>query len=122
MPGRPAPWYSRVTGLLAPGGLTPDTQGLRTLPATAWRRVRADAFGAEPTGGRLARIQRSPHFVDGAFRNPVPTRRLVYERSPLEITRAQLASGQGRRTPAGPIPVQPLQSATWPCRSPPACG
>lgn len=58
--------------------------------------------------------------MDGAFRNPVPTRRLVYERSPLEITRAQLASGQGRRTPAGPIPVQPLQSADL--AVPPASG
>ncbi|MDH6133598.1 L-ascorbate metabolism protein UlaG (beta-lactamase superfamily) [Kitasatospora sp. MAA4] len=120
MPG-PVPWYSRVSGLLSTGtdrprGLTPDTApapaaALRELSTAGWHRVRTAAFGAEPAGERLERIRRSPHFVDGAFRNPVPTRRLVYERSPLEITRAQLASGRARRAPAAPIPLHPLRAA-----------
>nr|WP_232247346.1 MBL fold metallo-hydrolase [Kitasatospora azatica] len=84
---------------------------MRDLTAAGWRRVRTDPFGAEPTGARLRRILSSPNFQDGAFRNPVPTRRLVYERSPLEITRAQLTGGQGRRLPAQPIPVHQLRSA-----------
>ncbi|WP_344441014.1 MBL fold metallo-hydrolase [Kitasatospora nipponensis] len=84
---------------------------MRELSLAGWRRLRTDAFGAEPAGARLERIRRSPNFVDGAFRNPVPTRRLVYERSPLEITRAQLTGDRTRRMPAGPIPVHPLKSA-----------
>ncbi|WP_442789124.1 MBL fold metallo-hydrolase [Kitasatospora sp. NBC_01302] len=84
---------------------------LRGLSAAGWRRMRTDAFGAVPTGARLERIQGSPNFADGAFQNPVPTRRLVYERSPLEISRAQLASNRGRRVPARPIPVHRLRSA-----------
>ncbi|GAA1947524.1 MBL fold metallo-hydrolase [Kitasatospora viridis] len=95
------------------GSVPPSTpvSRLRDLTKAGWHRVRTDAFGAEPTGARLERIRRSPNFVDGAFRNPVPTRRLVYERSPLEITRAQLAAGRERRLPAGPIPVHRLGSA-----------
>ncbi|MFD8756836.1 MBL fold metallo-hydrolase [Kitasatospora sp. NPDC059577] len=78
------------------------------LPRAAWHRVRTDAFGADPRGERLARIRRSPQFADGAFRNPVPTRRLVYERSPLEITRAQLTGDKTRRFPAAAVPVHRL--------------
>nr|WP_245984687.1 MBL fold metallo-hydrolase [Streptomyces tateyamensis] len=84
---------------------------MRELAAAGWRRVRTEAFGAEPTGARLDRIRRSPQFADGAFRNPVPTRRLVYERSPFEVTRAQLSGPRERRLPARPIPVHPLSSA-----------
>ncbi|WP_406297515.1 MBL fold metallo-hydrolase [Embleya sp. NBC_00888] len=61
------------------------------------------AFGARPAGERLARIQGSPHFRDGAFRNPVPTRR----GSPGAIgkmLRAQKAAA-GLRRPAGAIPL-----------------
>ncbi|RGD56373.1 MBL fold metallo-hydrolase [Kitasatospora xanthocidica] len=53
-------------------------------------------------------MRRSPHFADGAFRNPVPTRRLVYERSPLEIPRAQLTGDKTRRTPTAAVPVHRL--------------
>ncbi|MGW4896655.1 MBL fold metallo-hydrolase [Kitasatospora sp. NPDC004240] len=76
---------------------------------SAWHRVRTEAFGADPTGERLARIHRSPQFADGAFRNPVPTRRLVYERSPLEITRAQLAADKRRRAPTAAVPLHRLR-------------
>lgn len=82
--------------------------GLTGLPRAAWHRVRTDAFGAEPRGERLARVHRSPQFADGAFRNPVPTRRLVYERSPLEITRAQLAADRARRVPTAAVPLHRL--------------
>ena len=129
MPG-PVPWYSRVSGLLSTGtdrprGLDHDTAGglggaLRGMGGAGWRRIRANSFGAQPAGERLERIRRSPHYVDGAFQNPVPTRRLVYERSPLEITRAQLASGRARRLPAAPIPVHPLRPAEL--AVPPASG
>lgn len=119
---RPAPWFSRLAGLTpqftrppAPPSTGPagarTGPGLAQLPRTAWHRVRADAFGADPRGERLARIHRSPQFVDGAFRNPVPTRRLVYERTPLEITRAQLGGDKTRRVPAAAVPVHRLLPA-----------
>ncbi|MFC6594833.1 MBL fold metallo-hydrolase [Kitasatospora paranensis] len=76
-----------------------------------WHKVRTDAFGAEPTGARLARIRRSPQFRDGAFQNPVPTRRLVYERSPLEVTRAQLTGDRTRRMPSAAVPLHRLRPA-----------
>ncbi|WP_245204044.1 MBL fold metallo-hydrolase [Kitasatospora sp. RG8] len=81
------------------------------MPRAAWHRVRTDAFGAEPRGERLSRIHRSPQFADGAFRNPLPTRRLVYERTPLEITRAQLASDKTRRAPTAAVPLHRLLPA-----------
>ncbi|MGW6912458.1 MBL fold metallo-hydrolase [Kitasatospora sp. NPDC054939] len=77
----------------------------------AWHRVRTDAFGADPRGARLDRIRRSPQFADGAFRNPLPTRRLVYERSPLEITRAQLTGNRNRRVPTAAVPLHRLLPA-----------
>ncbi|MEY9967117.1 L-ascorbate metabolism protein UlaG (beta-lactamase superfamily) [Streptacidiphilus sp. MAP12-16] len=92
MPGS-RPWYSRIAGTRLNG---------LALPA-----IRPDAFGAEPTGERLARIRRSPHFVDGAFRNPVPTRRLV----PGALAgglRAGLTENRGRREPVAPVPVHQL--------------
>ncbi|WP_280715081.1 MBL fold metallo-hydrolase [Kitasatospora sp. MAP5-34] len=96
------------------------TDQLGCATGTAWRRARADAFGAEPAGERLARIERSPNFADGAFQNPVPTRRLVYERSPLEITRAQLTANRTRRLPAAPVPLHRLQPIEL--AEPPASG
>ncbi|WP_344467158.1 MBL fold metallo-hydrolase [Kitasatospora kazusensis] len=96
------------------------TDQLGCATGTAWRRVRTDAFGAEPAGERLARIERSPNFADGAFQNPVPTRRLVYERSPLEITRSQLTANRARRLPATAVPLHRL--APIELARPPASG
>ena len=39
------------------------------IGSTGW----LDALGAAPKGERLARIQRSPNYRDGAFRNPDTT-------------------------------------------------
>ncbi|MET9400249.1 MBL fold metallo-hydrolase [Kitasatospora sp. NPDC002965] len=100
--------------------LTAPPGRLSGLPRTAWHRVRTDAFGADPRGDRLSRIHRSPQFSDGAFRNPVPTRRLVYERSPLEITRAQLAADRTRRVPAAAVPLHRLLPVDL--AAPPASG
>ncbi|MFG2776318.1 MBL fold metallo-hydrolase [Streptomyces prunicolor] len=43
--------------------------GIRTL-SSGLRELRPAAFGADPSGERLARIRRSPHFKDGVFQNP----------------------------------------------------
>ncbi|MFJ6214187.1 MBL fold metallo-hydrolase [Streptomyces sp. NPDC092296] len=79
------------------------------------RRLRPDSFGAEPTGARLERILRSPHFIDGAFRNPVPTRRLMAG-SPLPVLRAQFTD-RSRRVPVGAVPLRRPETA-----EPPASG
>lgn len=61
------------------------------------------ALGAAPAGDRLERIRRSPHYRDGAFRNPVPTSMMApggYWRSWVRQFR-----GTEQRVPARPLPV-----------------
>jgi L-ascorbate metabolism protein UlaG (beta-lactamase superfamily) len=81
--------------------------------APSFRRVRITdlrpaAFGAEPTGERLARIRRSPNFVDGAFRNPVPTRRLASGAFPGAL---RVGLAKKRTRPAETVPVHRLTAA-----------
>lgn len=82
--------------------------------------LRPASFGIAPTGERLARMRRSPQFVDGQFRNPVPTRQLLHG-SALPMARTQL-SREGRllRAPVGRIPVYRPTAADW--GQPPASG
>ncbi|WP_419994790.1 MBL fold metallo-hydrolase [Streptomyces boninensis] len=82
------------------------------------RGVRPDSFGAEPTGERLQRILRSPHYDPeaGAFRNPVPASMGPKpDGSRWEMLRTML-SREGRR-PSFALPVQRPDLAT-----PPASG
>ncbi|MFF8308454.1 MBL fold metallo-hydrolase [Streptomyces lydicus] len=82
--------------------------------------LRPASFGAVPAGERLARMRRSPQFVDGQFRNPVPTRQLL-NGSALPMARTQLSrEGRLRRAPVGPIPVH--RPAPEDRRRPPASG
>ncbi|MFH8404154.1 MBL fold metallo-hydrolase [Streptomyces sp. NPDC018019] len=81
---------------------------------------RPAVFGAWPTGERLARIRRSPQFVDGQFRNPVPTRQLL-PGATLPMARTQLnREGRLRRAPVGRIPVHRPTAAEL--SGPPASG
>ncbi|WP_030813589.1 MBL fold metallo-hydrolase [Streptomyces sp. NRRL S-337] len=95
------------------------------MPGSRSRRTRLSAlrpasFGARPTGERLARIRRSPQFVDGQFRNPVQTRQLL-DGSALPMARTQLnREGRLRRAPVGRIPVHRTTAADL--RVPPASG
>ncbi|MFD8547300.1 MBL fold metallo-hydrolase [Streptomyces sp. NPDC059649] len=95
------------------------------MPGSRSRRTRLSAlrpasFGARPTGERLARIRRSPQFVDGQFRNPVQTRQLL-DGSALPMARTQLnREGRLRRAPVGRIPVYGETAADL--RVPPASG
>ncbi|MFK0290387.1 MBL fold metallo-hydrolase [Streptomyces sp. NPDC090442] len=89
----------------------------RPRPLTA---LRPASFGAEPTGERLARMRRSPQFVDGQFRNPTPTRQLL-RGAALPMARTQLSrEGRLRRAPVGRIPVHRPTAADW--VRPPASG
>ncbi len=87
------------------------------MSSGSWRTA---AFGAVPTGERLARIRRSPQFVDGQFRNPVATRQLRQGQT-LPMVRTQLnRDGRLRRAPVGEIPVHRPTAADW--GRPPASG
>lgn len=89
----------------------------RPTPLSA---LRPAAFGAEPTGERLARMRRSPQFVDGQFRNPAPTRQLL-RGAALPMARTQLSrEGRLRRAPVGRIPVHRPTDEDW--GRPPASG
>ncbi|MGW1013816.1 MBL fold metallo-hydrolase [Streptomyces termitum] len=75
------------------------------------RALRPESFGAEPAGERLARIRRSPHFADGAFRNPEEARRGP-SGSALDLARTFFEKeSRARRAPSGVIPVHPTTVA-----------
>jgi L-ascorbate metabolism protein UlaG (beta-lactamase superfamily) len=76
------------------------------------------AFGANPTGDRLARIQRSPQFRDGKFRNPVETNKMV-PGAFWTMLRRQFTGGEQRVPPAAP-PIDTLTTASF--AQPPASG
>ncbi|MFI8323895.1 MBL fold metallo-hydrolase [Streptomyces sp. NPDC085529] len=75
------------------------------------RALRPESFGAEPTGERLARIRRSPHFADGVFQNPEEARRGP-SGSTTDLMKIYFEKeARARRAPAGVIPVHPTTVA-----------
>ena len=68
-------------------------------------------LGAAPTGERLERIRRSPHYRDGAFRNPVDTTTMT-QGSFWRSMRRQF-SGPEQRVPPSPPPVVSLTRANF---------
>ena len=94
--------------------------GLRTL-GSGLRALQPDAFGAEPTGERLERIRRSPHFANGVFVNPEGTRTRPSGGSAVDVAKVFLRKEErARRSPAGPIPVHATTLADL--ARPPATG
>lgn len=85
------------------------------IASTGW----LDALGDEPKGERLARIQRSPNYRDGAFRNPVEESQLVRKPSNRGMLRRWLG-GHEQRVPPGPMPIVKLTKADF--AKPPASG
>ncbi|MDH6223321.1 MULTISPECIES: MBL fold metallo-hydrolase [Streptomyces] len=90
--------------------------------ASLLRGLRPEAFGAEARGKRLARIQASPHFADGVFRNPSgPTRTTPDPSSRRELAKGLLdREARALRAPARPIPLHPTTLADL--AAPPAGG
>lgn len=84
------------------------------IASTGW----LDALGAAPQGERLARIQRSPNYRDGAFRNPEATA-LGVKGGTMRMLR-QWLGGHEQRTPPGPLPILRLTRASF--DRPPASG
>ncbi|MFE9570375.1 MBL fold metallo-hydrolase [Streptomyces sp. NPDC006692] len=75
------------------------------------RELRPAAFGADPTGERMARIRRSPNFADGVFQNPEGARTRPTG-STLEFAKLFFEKEQRvRRAPTGNIPVHPTTLA-----------
>lgn len=73
-------------------------------PSSGLRALRPAAFGADPSGERLARIRRSPHFADGVFKNPPGTPRP--DGAMLEFAKSSLRKeDRARRAPTGTVPV-----------------
>jgi L-ascorbate metabolism protein UlaG (beta-lactamase superfamily) len=84
------------------------------LQSTDWLR----AFGAQPEGERLARMQRSPRYRDGAFENAVPTRKSLP--GSFRRTMKLQFSGDQQRVPPSALPIVAGTRATY--MSPPASG
>ena len=78
------------------------------IASTGW----LDALGDSPKGKRLARIQRSPNYRDGAFRNPVEESQLVARPSNRGMLRRWLG-GHEQRVPPGPMPIVRLTRADF---------
>lgn len=78
-------------------------------PNSGLRALRPEAFGADPSGERLARIRRSPHFKDGVFQNPGGVAR-TSPSSLLGIAR-QYTDKEARRRRA-PFAVPPVHATT----------
>ena len=77
------------------------------IGSTGW----FDALGASPEGERLARIQRSPNYRDGAFRNPEATS-MTTEGGTWKMLR-QWLGGHEQRVPPGPMPIVTLTRANF---------
>ena len=84
------------------------------LASTHW----LDTMGASPEGERLARIQRSPNYRDGAFRNPDATSSTP-EGGTMQMLRRWLG-GKEQRVPPGRMPIVTLTRADF--DTPPASG
>ena len=73
--------------------------GLGAVHSTDWLR----SFGAQPTGDRLTRLQRSPRYRNGAFENAIPTERQL-PGSSWRTVKLQF-SGDQQRLPPAAIPI-----------------
>ena len=109
----PARWRRLRRVLLGLGGLI-GVLILVAIASTDW----LDTLGASPEGDRLARIQRSPNYRDGAFRNPDETSSTP-EGGMMRMLRRWLG-GKEQRVPPGPIPVVALTRANF--ATPPESG
>lgn len=71
----------------------------------AWGYLQQPKFGKLPDGGRLEVIERSPNYVDGEFRNLVPTPMFAEGTSFLSALLANLFMDKERLMPGVSIPA-----------------
>ena len=90
-------------------------------PRSALSALQPAAFGADPSGERMARIRRSPHFKDGVFQNPGGVARTRPSGSMLEFAKVFFDKDtRPRRAPKGTVPVHATTYADL--AKPPATG
>jgi len=77
--------------------------GVLSLGAGAY--LQHPKFGAYPEGERLEKIQRSPHFADGEFRNLLATPMFAGDSSFLSVLVGNLSQRAKNLRPNGPIPA-----------------
>ncbi|MDH6626430.1 L-ascorbate metabolism protein UlaG (beta-lactamase superfamily) [Streptomyces sp. LBL] len=91
------------------------------FPSSGLRALRPAAFGADPSGERLARIRRSPHFKDGVFQNPGEKTGTRPSGSAVEFAKLYFDKEErARRAPNGTVPVHATTLAD--IAKPPATG
>ncbi|WP_409468207.1 MBL fold metallo-hydrolase [Streptomyces sp. HC307] len=94
--------------------------GSRSL-SSGLRALQPEAFGADPSGERMARIRRSPYFKDGVFQNPGGPSRTRPSGSPLDFAKKYFdKEDRTRRSPKGAVPVHATTLADL--AKPPATG
>ncbi|MEY9484805.1 L-ascorbate metabolism protein UlaG (beta-lactamase superfamily) [Streptomyces calvus] len=82
------------------------------LQSPGLRALRPVAFGADPSGERMARIRRSPHFRNGVFQNPGGDARIRPSGSTRDLAKIYLdKDSRSRRAPKGAVPVHPTTLA-----------
>ncbi|QDI67779.1 MBL fold metallo-hydrolase [Streptomyces calvus] len=82
------------------------------LQSPGLRALRPVAFGADPSGERMARIRRSPHFKNGVFQNPGGDARIRPSGSTRDLAKIYLdKDSRSRRAPKGAVPVHPTTLA-----------
>jgi L-ascorbate metabolism protein UlaG (beta-lactamase superfamily) len=76
------------------------------------RALRPAAFGADPSGERMARIRRSPHFKDGVFQNPGGPARTRPAGSAGAFAKVYFdKEARPRRAPRGGVPLHTTTAA-----------
>ncbi|WP_327319353.1 MBL fold metallo-hydrolase [Streptomyces sp. NBC_01235] len=95
--------------------------GFRSL-SSGLRAPQPEAFGADPSGERMARIRRSPHFKDGVFQNPGgPAQIRPSGGGMIDFAKNFFdKEKRSRRAPTGRIPVHATTLADL--AAPPATG
>ncbi|MDG9715985.1 MBL fold metallo-hydrolase [Streptomyces sp. DH24] len=82
------------------------------FPGSGLRALRPAAFGADPSGERMARIRRSPHFKDGVFQNPGGFARTRPSGSTREFAKVYFdKESRPRRFPRAAVPLHPTTAA-----------
>ncbi|MCD2422917.1 MBL fold metallo-hydrolase [Niabella pedocola] len=77
---------------------------LLLLSVSTFFYIRLPKFGKAPSGARLERMQKSPHYKDGKFQNRHFTPTLTEGYSMLGILKDQFFKKLPRRRPVDPIP------------------
>lgn len=77
---------------------------LAAFAAAVWLFMQQPSFGRLPSGPRLARIRKSPHYRKGAFRNLSPTPDLTEGTTYAQVFWQYFFLRSSRRFPSEPMP------------------